>query len=125
MNQTRQDRPCSRHALAPVAAPPVWIEPLGSRFQAIAAAAGSKRRPVVPANSSPFFNFCRDPLSNASGASMLGQMSQRPDASLCSTPREHIADCIIHVTGLAVGIAAVVIMMVVALVSLPPGSTAS
>lgn len=40
-------------------------------------------------------------------------------------PAERVADNVIHVTGLAAGLAAVVAMMVVALCSLPAASTAS
>jgi len=56
---------------------------------------------------------------------MFAQMIQRHVETLSSTPRERIADSIIHVTGLTVGIAAVVIMMVLAFICLPAGSTAS
>jgi hypothetical protein len=38
---------------------------------------------------------------------------------------ERIADSVVHVTGMTVGLVAVVAMMVVAVRLLPPGSTAS
>ena len=56
---------------------------------------------------------------------MFCQMSQRQIDNLPVRPGERIADNIIHVTGLAAGLTAVVAMMVVAFLSLPAGSTAS
>src|SRR6185295_13070669 len=80
---------------------------------------------VVPARSCLLLNFTCMPLSNAPGASIFRQMTQRQIENPAFTPGERIADNVIHVSGLAIGLTAVVTMMVVAFLSLPAWSTAS
>ena len=70
-------------------------------------------------------NFARNRLPRASAASIFGNMTQSDLESLPVTAGERIADTIIHLIGLALGMTAVVAMLVAACVSLPAGATAS